>query len=136
MRSMLLGFAAAVIIAALTATPAQAQSSTSQSHGVTIHRGSDHGDGDRFRRHRHRDRDRGDDVGFFTPRSPRPDALVVDYGIGYNSGEWALYNNRSFDPDSYNDWWHERPWRAYPRWMGRNSCDRQWWGGGTWRCSW
>jgi hypothetical protein len=130
MQSMLLGFAAAISVAALTATPAQAQSSTSQSHGVNIHRGFDHGDGD-FRRHRHRD----DHIRFGNRRDPRPDALVVDYGMGYG-GEWALYNNRTFEPDSYNDWWHERPWRAYPRWMGSNSCDRQWWGGGSWRCSW
>lgn len=132
MRSMLLGFAAAVSVAALTATPVQAQSSSSRSHGVTIHRGFDGGDGD-FRRHRHRDRN--DDIDFVTPRSPRADAVVVDYGMGYG-GEWALYNNRSFEPDSYNDWWHERPWRAYPRWMGSSTCDRQWWGGGSWRCNW
>ena len=130
MRSMLLGFAATLSVAALTATPAQAQSS-SHSHGVTIHRGFDHGDGD-FRRHRHRDRN--DDIQFSSPRNPRADALVVDYSS--YGGEWALYNNRTFEPDSYNDWWHERPWRAYPRLMGSNSCDRQWWGGGVWRCSW
>lgn len=133
MRSMLLGFAATATVAALTAVPAQAQSGSSRSHGVTIHRGFDHGDGDHSRRHR---RDRDGDIRFTSPQDPRADALVVDYGIGYNSGQWALYNNRSFDPDSYNDWWHERPWRAYPRWMGSNSCDRQWWGGGGWRCQW
>lgn len=129
MRSMLLGFAATVSVAALTATPAQAQS-MSRSHGVTVHRGFD-GGGDHGRRHRHRN----DDIRFGSPRDPRADALVVDYGMAYG-GEWALYNNRTFEPDSYNDWWHERPWRAYPRWMGSKDCDRQWWGGGSWRCSW
>lgn len=47
--------------------------------------------------------------------------------------------NRSFDPDRWNDWWHERPWRAYPRWVTSNqNCapDRMWWGGGAWRCGW
>ena len=131
MRSMLLGFAAAASVAALTAAPAEAQNGPSRSHGVNIHRGFDNWDGDRSRRHRHRD----DDIRFGDPRGPRADALVVDYGLGYG-GEWALYNNRPFEPDSYNDWWHERPWRAYPRWMGSSSCDRQWWGGGSWRCSW
>ena len=37
--------------------------------------------------------------------------------------------------DSSNDWWHDRPERAYPRWMvGNQNCDRMWWGGGAWRC--
>ena len=69
---------------------------------------------------RRRDRRRGD--------------VVVLGGYGYG-GEWALYNNRAFDPDSYNDWWHERPGRSYPRWMQNNQgCERRWWGGGGWRC--
>lgn len=54
---------------------------------------------------------------------------------GWNSGEWAYYNNRSFNPDSYNDWWHDRPDRAFPRWMQTNpNCARLWWSGGGWRC--
>jgi hypothetical protein len=130
---MLLGCVLGTALATLAATPAQAQNGTSQSHGVTVHRGFDNwGDGDRNRHRRHR----GDDINFATPRGPRPDATVVDYGIGYGSGEWALYNNRTFEPDSYNDWWHERLNRSYPRWMQNGSCDRQWWGGGGWRCSW
>jgi hypothetical protein len=58
-------------------------------------------------------------------------AVVFDvYG-----GDWARYNNRSFEPDSYNDWWHDRPDRAFPRWMQSNrNCDRVWWSGGGWRC--
>ena len=135
MRSMLLGFAATIGVAALTTAPAGAQNfsggGSSQSHGVTIHRGFDQWNGDHSRRHRHRN----DDINFGNPRDPRADAVVLDYGMGYG-GEWALYNNRTFEPDSYNDWWHERPWRAYPRWMGSSTCDRQWWGGGSWRCSW
>jgi len=43
--------------------------------------------------------------------------------------------NRSWEADSYNDWWHDRPDRAYPRWMTHNeNCDRIWWSGGGWRC--
>jgi hypothetical protein len=58
-------------------------------------------------------------------------ATVLDvYG-----GDWAEYNNRSFEPDSYNDWWHDRPDRAFPRWVRNNqNCDRVWWSGGGWRC--
>ena len=37
--------------------------------------------------------------------------------------------------DSFNDWWHDRPDRAYPRWMLNNqNCQRLWWSGGNWRC--
>lgn len=37
--------------------------------------------------------------------------------------------------DSFNDWWHERPNRAYPAWMQRNhDCQRQWFEGDTLRC--
>jgi len=38
-------------------------------------------------------------------------------GWAYADGSWALYNNRSWEPSSYNDWWHDRPDRAYPRWV-------------------
>jgi hypothetical protein len=57
-------------------------------------------------------------------------------------GGWSYYDadvNRSWDPDSFNDWWHDRPDRAYPRWVAHNQdCtpDRMWQGGGQWRCSW
>ena len=52
-----------------------------------------------------------------------------------DAGEWALYNNRSWESDSYNDWWHDQPWRSYPRWVTKNEdCQRQWWSGGGWRC--
>jgi hypothetical protein len=61
-------------------------------------------------------------------------------GWVYDSSQWALYNNRSWEPDSYNDWWHDRPDRAFPRWVqeqrGRGSCDpdRMWWSGSGWHC--
>jgi hypothetical protein len=61
-------------------------------------------------------------------------------GFAYADGEWALYNNRTFEPDSYNDWWNDRPDRAYPRWVQeqrmRGSCDpdRMWWSGSGWHC--
>ena len=67
-------------------------------------------------------------------RGRRNDTVVVG-DLGYYGGEWALYNNRSFESDSYNDWWHDRPDRAYPRWMSNNQdCQRQYWTGNGWRC--
>lgn len=61
-------------------------------------------------------------------------------GFAYADGEWALYNNRAFDPDSYNDWWNDRSDRAFPRWVqeqhARGTCtpDRMWWSGSGWHC--
>ncbi|HEX6218482.1 MAG TPA: hypothetical protein VFZ35_04330 [Sphingomicrobium sp.] len=119
---MLLATAAALSVAAIFAEPAQAESRSS--HGVRIHSGTSfvqHRDG--FGGFDRRDRRRHD----------RDSEILVGGWVG---GEWALYNNRSFEPDSYNDWWHERPWRSYPRWMASGNCDRLWWGGGAWRCGW
>src|SRR5215203_3940235 len=60
-----------------------------------------------------------------------------EIGIWVNSGEWAQYNNRTFESDSFNGWWHDRPDRAYPAWMRNNqnmpNC-RLYWAGGGWRC--
>ena len=61
------------------------------------------------------------------------------FGWAYADGEWALYNNRSWDSDSYNDWWHDRPDRAFPRWVqeqrgGPCTEDRMWWSGSGWHC--
>ena len=75
------------------------------------------------------DRGRRDDR-----RGRRNGSVVVD-SLGYYVGECALHNNRSFECDSYNDWWHDRPDRAYPRWMSQNQdCQRQYWTGAGWRC--
>ena len=112
--------------AAFTAGPAFA----SQSTGVAVHHGQSSFSGSfasgDFRHHRgdgrrdHRG-NRGGDAFF---------------------GGWGYYDpdfNRSWDSDSYNDWWHDRPDRAYPRWVQHNQdCapERMWQGGGVWRCSW
>ena len=56
-------------------------------------------------------------------------------GTWVNSGEWALYNNRQFQADSFNGWWHDRPDRAYPAWMRNNQdCQRQWYAGSVLTC--
>ena len=63
----------------------------------------------------------------------------VAVGYGYGSGGYYDYGdydaNRSFDPDKWNDWWHDRPDRAYPRWMSRNrDCARPWYSGDVLSC--
>ena len=58
-----------------------------------------------------------------------------DLLVSYYGGEWAAHNNRSWDSDSYNDWWHDRPDRAYPAWVRRNQdCQRPWFAGNTLTC--
>jgi hypothetical protein len=57
----------------------------------------------------------------------------------YADGEWAYSNNRGWESDSYNDWWHDRPDRAFPRWVqeqrgGPCEPDRMWWSGSGWHC--
>ena len=114
MRMMLLGFAAAASMGLLS-SPAIAES---DSHGHGHHHGGSpngHARVDGDSRHRHH----GDD------------AVIWDY----DSGAWAYYNNREFASDSYNGWWHDRPDRAYPRWMQTNqNCDRMWYSADTLRC--
>ena len=112
---------------AAAAGPANAERWTDPSFvaaaAVTVHRGSDHANRPRPGRDKprhHRGRDRGPDISYVST---------------YNSGEWALWNNRNWEPSSYNDWWHDRPDRSFPRWMQANgNCERQWQGGGVWRC--
>jgi hypothetical protein len=136
MKNVLLAAAGSLAALALPA-PAEAQSwgqagltAGPAFAGVTVHRGgpsgfhgsfgSGRGDfkrdhGDRRRHDRRRDRE------FFV------------------GGPWGYYDDqdRTFEPDSYNDWWHERPWRSYPRWVQNNQnceADRMWWSGSGWHC--
>ena len=117
MRMLFLTAAASLAAIALPASAADAQAfapapGVSADFGVSVHR-----DG-RVLDRRHR----------------RGSGTTVVGGFGWSPG-WALYNNRSFEPDSYNDWWHDRPDRAFPRWMQNNQdCARLWWSGGGWRC--
>ena len=140
MIRLLLASAAAVGAVSIPAIPAWAQVSAasgfaassgsgwSSGSGVAVHRGGGrlsgfpgwtdarrHRDGRDGRHHRRRD---GFDLPFF-------------YG-----GDWGYFDpNRSWEPDSYNDWWHERPARNTPRWVQDNGrCERMWWGGEGWRC--
>ena len=68
-------------------------------------------------------------------RDARRDRCRSEVVMDWYGGDWALYNNRSFAPDSYNDWWHDRPDRAYPAWMRHNQdCQRQWFAGDSLTC--
>lgn len=132
MRPHLLSLTA-LLAAAIPAAPATAQSlagagftsgsafhssgvsgATKASTGVRVHRG-DGGNGDG----RHHRRGRGDS----------------NFGGVYVAPRDGYDLNRNWASDSYNDWWHDRPDRAFPRWMSANQdCKRQWWSGGDWRC--
>lgn len=127
MRTIWLGLAAS-LAAVVPAAPAAAfdppgSQFTDGATGVTVHRSrpgrfdgglrSDGRDHDRDHRRRHR----GGDAIFIYDR------------------EWQ--GDTAWRANSYNDWWHERPWRSYPRWVQNNSnCERVWQGGGVWRCEW
>ena len=128
MRAKWPGSIAALAALAAIGSPAAAQHwsdpDVGAAAGVTVHRASDlpirraPDRGDRLERRGNRDR--GPNVAYVT---------------GTYGGEWARWNNRSWEPSRYNDWWHDRPDRAFPRWMQSNQdCQRQWQGGGVWRC--
>jgi len=55
------------------------------------------------------------------PNTGRPVGHRSGFAAGYGYGAYDGYSefdgNRSFDPDRWNDWWHERPDRAFPRWL-------------------
>ena len=141
MRSLLLAVAGTLAVLAIPASPAEARNlvgkgipnaKTPQAFGAqpsfvgvgSRHVRLHHGERDRHDRRRDRDRDFDDDA-------------IVDGGIWTYGGEWALYNNRTWEADSYNDWWHDRPDRAYPRWIQQNAnCapERMWWSGSGWHC--
>jgi hypothetical protein len=121
MRTLLL---AIVPLALAMPAPADAQSNTgmqfSAKSGSGHHGGFDRRDG---RRHRG-GFDRGDGR-----RHGGGDSVVYwdDYREYQGDTTWKS--------DSFNDWWHDRPDRAYPRWVGNNqNCERKWFAGDTLRC--
>jgi hypothetical protein len=135
MHRLLLGAAAASIAAFTSASPALAQgvvtlgglSSTSVHRalpglGFATHGRGRHGDFRHGGNHFHHIH-----VG---------DGMV---GAGWGYGGYDGYDyydvNASWQPDSFNGWWHDRPDRAYPRWMARNrDCARPWFSGDTLTC--
>ena len=128
MRALLLAATASLTAIAIPVSPAQALDPpgnafvSNSANGVTVHRGAGFGENSRRGFSVIGDRDRR--------RHVRSEVDMVTYG-----GEWALYNNRTWESDSYNDWWHDQPWRSYPKWVSTNQdCARMWWSGGGWRC--
>ena len=109
-----LAFTAASLAIVLPAAPALAEPSQpmafSGSDAPTLNRGRDgRRDGDRRDRRR-----RGDTILFYDR----------DY-----QGDTAWRST------SFNDWWHEKTERSYPRWMQNNAgCERHWYAGDTLRC--
>lgn len=64
-------------------------------------------------------------------------AAAADCAVFAGFGYFDQDINRSWDSDSFNDWWNDRPDRAYPRWIYHNqNCtpDRTWWSGSGWHC--
>ena len=108
MRSLFLAMTA--IAVALPAAPSQAEptSATTASRGGDRHSGFK---GDHRRRHR------GDN-----------DVVFYDNYREYQG-------DTAWKSDSFNDWWHDRPDRAYPRWLTANqNCARKWVAADTLRC--
>ncbi len=129
MRTLLLGLAATCAAVTIPAA-AQAQWRDSDESTVRVHSltagARHHGprrDGPRYDR---RSGDRGNGYA---------DTVFVNEG-----GAWAAYNNQGWQSDSFNDWWHDQPWRSYPRWVvearqrGTCSPDRMWWSGNGLHC--
>jgi hypothetical protein len=119
MRTLLLAIATLAIAAPV---PAAAQSAPglqfSARSGSGHHGGFDRRDGRRHdgRRDGRRDRRNDDSVIYYD-----------DYREYQGDSAWKS--------DSFNDWWHDRPDRAYPRWVANNqNCERKWFAGDTLRC--
>jgi hypothetical protein len=123
---VLLGLAA--IAAIVPPAPAQAQSSSSSSFaepsngGWTATWSHHHHSGDgRFHGHVH--------------QGLPPGYANSAYGYAAYTDYSDFDGNRGFDPDKWNDWWHDRPDRAFPRWMSRNQdCARRWYSGDVLTC--
>ena len=109
MRAILLAVASLAV--ALPAAPALADGASFGfvSGGSSFHGGSGHHGG---RGHR------GSDNGVF----------IYDYYRDYQG-------DTAWREGSFNDWWHDRPDRAYPAWVRNNQkCERKWWAGSELRC--
>lgn len=114
MRRLLLTAAGTLVALTIAAAPAAAIDSQQSSAGVTVHRG-----GPKFV------------SGDF--RDDRRNRRGSDNGIYYGDREYQ--GDTAWRAQGFNDWWHERPWRSYPRWISTNSsCERKYWAGGEWRC--
>lgn len=122
MRLFLMAAAAVAV-----AVPAAADAQRSGGSGFT-NANAESGARGRDRWRDHRDFERPRDGENRRDRRRRGDVYLYN---GYGGGDI----DRSWQPDSFNDWWHERPHRSHPAWMSRNEdCQRMYWSGGGWRC--
>ena len=132
MRALAIGLTASLAVALIASTPAEAKEpfvgvpNANATFGLSgqpapgfAGGGIQVGIGSGFGDHRFDRRRRGSDG---------------NLGVWVNGGEWAHYNNRSFQSDSYNDWWHDQPWRSQPAWVRNKQGCRTYWRGGGWRC--
>lgn len=117
MRNLLLAAAALLAVGAVAPTSAEAQRrhSSGFSGGTSAVDDIRFDRRDRDRRDRRRDRDRDADGDIFI-------------------GEWPQQGDTLWRSQGFNDWWHDNPSRAFPRWVQTGTCDRMWWSGGGWRC--
>ena len=110
MRTLLLAIASLAIAAPATA---DAQSAPGMQFSARSGSGNHGGGFDRRDGRRHRG---GDSIVYYD-----------DYREYQGDSAWKA--------DSFNDWWHDRPDRAYPRWVANNqNCQRKWFAGDTLRC--
>jgi hypothetical protein len=120
MRALLLAIVSLTIAAPV---PAEAQSAGMQ---LSARSGSGHHGG--FNRPGRSGRDGG-----FVSAERRRDRGNDDGFVYYDYREYQ--GDSAWKSDSFNDWWHDRPDRAYPRWVTANqNCERKWFAGDTLRC--
>lgn len=137
MTKLMLGLAAAA--AAMVVLPAAAAADTSGGGSGNGSGWNGHHDGHHDGGHHRRDRNRFDRDDFLNGNA-RLSGRTPDGAWGYYEGDYDA--NRSFDADKWNDWWHERTNRSYPRWVQESqaspsgTCDtsRMWWSGAGWHC--
>ena len=121
MRTLLLAVATLALAAPV---PAAAQSAPGMQFSARS--GSGHHGGGFDRRDGRRHDGRRDDG-----RRHRGHGDDVVYYDGYREYQ----GDSAWKSDSFNDWWHDRPDRAYPRWVANNqNCERKWFAGDTLRC--
>ena len=113
MRALTLGLA--TILAAAPLSPAQAIDRSGMQSAKSVRIVSGQGGDGHNKKHHRRDR--------------RGDIFVGNWGYD----DWD--GGRAWESNSYNDWWHDRPDRAFPRWVQNNQdCERVWSNGTGWRC--
>jgi len=127
MRTLMFAIASLAIAAPVSADAQSAPGMQFSARSGSGHHGGGFGNHDRRRDGRH---DGRNDVF----RDGRGDRGNFD-GVVYYDDYREYQGDSAWKSDSFNDWWHDRPDRAYPRWVTANqNCERQWYAGDTLRC--